>query len=127
MEPDANVDTWAHSVIGAAIEVHRTLGPGFKESIYEEALAHGFKLRDIRFVRQALLEISYKGIKVGRNRMDFLVADCLVVELKSSDGMPPIYTSQVLSYLRASRLHLGLLINFNEILLKNGIRRVVLS
>ena len=127
MEPDASTNHWSREVIGAAIEVHRILGPGFRESVYEEALAHEFRLRCVPFQRQSTVPILYKGSKVGRGRMDFVVAACIVVDLKSIEGLSPIHTSQVLSYLKETGLPLGLLINFNERLLKQGIRRIVLT
>lgn len=125
MEPDAQVDRWAHEVIGAAIEVHRILGPGFKESVYEEALAHELRLRKIPFQRQVRVPILYKEVTAGFGRMDFLVDGCLVVDTKASEGLISLYTSQVISYLKAMKLNLALLINFNESKLKDGIKRVV--
>lgn len=125
MEPDAQVDRWAHEVIGAAIEVHRILGPGFKESVYEEALAHELRLRKIPFQRQVRVPILYKEVTAGFGRMDFLVGGCLVVDTKASEGLISLYTSQVISYLKAMKLNLALLINFNESKLKDGIKRVV--
>lgn len=127
MEPDAHVDRCAHDVIGAAIEIHRVLGPGFKESVYEEALAHEFRLRNIPFQRQVRVQISYKEITAGFGRLDFLVDGCLVVDTKASEGLPALYISQVISYLKSLQLNLGLLINFNESRLRDGIKRVVRS
>ncbi|MCU0453724.1 MAG: GxxExxY protein [Bacteroidetes bacterium] len=125
MEPDAKVDHWAREVIGAAIEIHRILGPGFRESVYEEAFAYELRLRSIPYQRRLRIPILYKEIAAGFGRLDFLVDGCLVVDTKASEGLHPLYTSQVISYLKAMDLHLGLLINFNETLLKNGVRRVV--
>ena len=115
----------ATAVIGAAIEVHRHLGPGFLESVYEEALSAEMRLRQIPFVRQAIIEVGYKGVAIGEGRLDFLVAGCLVVELKAVDQLAPIHTTQVVSYLRALQLHLGLLLNFNVSRMISGIKRVV--
>ena len=126
-EPDANTDEFAKAVIGAAIEVHRVLGPGYLESVYEEALAVELKLRNIPFERQKSMAVDYKGHPVGEGRMDILVGGCLIVELKAADALAPIHTAQVISYLKAARLPLGLIINFNVPLLKDGIRRIVLS
>lgn len=126
-EPDAHLDKLAHRVIGAALEVHRALGPGYLESVYEEALAHEFQLQGIPFERQSRISLDYKGHPVGESRLDFLVGGCLVVEIKAVDQLAPIHTAQVLSYLKATRLTLGLLINFNETILKSGIKRVILS
>lgn len=126
-EPAAEVDAFAHAVIGAAIEVHRNLGPGYVEAIYEEALAVEFRLRRIRFARQHPVRVVYKGHEVGEGRVDFLVGDILVVELKAVETLTPVHKAQVLSYLKATATQLGLLINFNVALLRNGIQRIVLS
>jgi GxxExxY protein len=126
-EPSLLVDQFAYEVIGAAIEVHRILGPGFLEAVYEQALAAEFDLRKIPYERQYPINIPYKGQIVGEGRLDFFVAKCLVVELKTVDSLLPIHQAQVISYLKATRQHLGLLINFNEYILKKGVRRVVLS
>lgn len=124
-EPAAETDLLANQVIGAAIEVHRILGPGFLESTYEEALAHEFQLRGIPFERQAPVGVTYKGAPIGSRILDLLVGKRLIVELKSAEALLPIHTAQLVSYLRATGLELGLLINFNCRLLKQGIRRVV--
>lgn len=116
----------AHGVIGAAIEVHRTLGPGFLESVYEEALAVEFALRGIEFRRQHAFALDYKGHPVGEGRLDFLVADRLVVELKAVDQIAGIHRAQLLSYLKALRLPLGLLLNLKAETLRDGIVRIVL-
>ena len=119
------MDRLAYSVIGAALEVHRTLGPGFLESVYEHALAVEFRLRDIPFRRQVPVHVEYKGENVGEGRIDFLVDERLVVELKAADALHPIHSAQVISYLKATRQQLGLLINFNVALLRDGIRRII--
>jgi GxxExxY protein len=126
-EPDEEQDYLARKVIGAAIEVHRRLGPGFLESVYEEAMVVELRLQNIAFTRQAPVSLLYKGYPVGEGRLDLLIHDCLIVELKTVDELGPIHKAQLLSYLRMTRIHLGLLINFNETVLKNGIQRVVLS
>jgi GxxExxY protein len=110
-EPNEEVNRWSHEVIGAAIEVHRILGPGYLEALYEEALAVEFEARDIPFVRQSILTVTYKSRLIGESRLDFLVGDRLVVELKAVETLLPIHSAQVLSYLKATRLSLGLLIN----------------
>jgi GxxExxY protein len=125
VEPSAELDDLAHRVIGAAIEVHRLLGPGFLESVYEEALCVELGLRHIRFARQVPISLKYKGERVGQARLDLLVDDCLVVELKAVESLAPIHLAQVLSYLKATRFRLGLLINFDVNVLQRGIRRVV--
>ncbi len=120
------MDALASQVIGAAIEVHRTLGPGFLESVYEAALCLELKSRGLAAVRQVTVTVSYKGHDVGEGRLDLLVENILVVELKSVEKLAPIHTAQTLSYLRATGFHLALLINFNETILKNGLHRVAL-
>jgi len=124
-EPGAALDDVAHDVIGAAIEVHRLLGPGFLESVYEEALCVELSLRNVRFVRQVPVTVSYKRRIVGESRLDLLVENALVVELKAVDAILPIHVAQVISYLKAARLRLGLIITFNVDLLKRGIKRVI--
>ncbi len=124
-EPNAEVDVWARRVIGAAIEVHRHLGPGYLESVYEEALAIEFGLQGIPFERQKTIAAIYKGRPVGEGRLDFLVAGQLVVELKTVDAFAPIHKAQVISYLKATQLDLGLLLNFKVPVLRKGIKRVI--
>jgi len=124
--PGEEVDRWAKAVIGAAIEVHRVLGPGFLEGVYEEALCREMTMHQIPFARQRPFTIEYKGGKGGEGRVDILVADLLVVELKTVEEFAPIHVAQALSYLKAVGLRLALLINFNVPMLKEGIRRVVL-
>lgn len=114
------------AVIGAAIEVHRLLGPGFAESVYEEALCIELAERGIPFARQAAIQVRYKGRLVGEGRLDLLVADVLIVELKVVDALAPVHTSQLLSYLKATGHPLGLLMNFNVPRLMQGVKRLVL-
>ena len=114
-------------IIGAAIEVHRTLGPGLLESAYQTCLAQEFKLRDIPFHREQPLPVSYKGIQLDCGyRLDFLVDGRVVLELKAVRQMQPVYESQLLTYLRLTGCKVGLLINFNVPVLKDGIVRRVL-
>jgi GxxExxY protein len=127
VEPGARVEGLVHQVIGAAIEVHRVLGPGFLEAVYQDALAVETRLRGIPFEPQKPIDVCYKGEHVGQDRLDFLVDSALVVELKAVEQLAGIHTAQVLSYLKATKLPLGLLINFNTHILKDDIRRVVLS
>ena len=124
-EPDQALDDLAHAVIGAAIEVHRELGPGFLEGVYEQAMAIEMGFRRIPFVRQPLIEVRHKGECVGDGRLDFLVGGRLVVELKAVDAIHPIHRAQVLAYLKAVDTPLGLLLNFKCHLLKDGIERIV--
>ncbi len=114
------------AVIGAAIEVHRHLGPGLLESAYEQALAHELGLRGLRTARQARLPASYKGVSLGDSyRIDLLVEDLVIVEIKAIDQLAPLHEAQLLSYLRFSGKRLGLLLNFHSPVMRKGIRRVV--
>ena len=112
-------------VIGAAIEVHRTLGPGLLESAYEECLCHELYLRKMPLSRQKPLPIAYKGVKLDCGyRLDIVVADQLILELKACQELLPIHEAQLLTYLRLTGIKYGLLINFNVPVLKDGIRRI---
>jgi len=111
-------------IIQAAIEVHRILGPGFLEAIYEEALAHEFDLRGIRYQRQVTFEVGYKDIVAGVHRLDFLVEDKIVLDLKAKKGFEDIDLAITLSYMRATKKKVGLLINFNKPRLVDGIKRL---
>ena len=114
-------------VIGAAIEVHRHLGPGWLESAYQKCLARELELNNIPFQRELILPIDYKGICADTGyRIDLLVADLVVVEVKAMVELSPIYEAQLLTYLRLSRKSVGLLLNFNVKLMKDGIIRRVL-
>jgi GxxExxY protein len=120
-------DPLTAEVIGAAIEVHRVLGPGLLESVYQRCLEHELKLRGFSFVAPAPLPIVYKGIELGDPLiMDFYFPGRLVVELKAVDALHPIHEAQLLTYLRLSNTHVGLLINFNVRVLKEGLKRMVL-
>lgn len=127
IEPGKELDQLAYAVIGAAIEVHKVLGPGFLESIYEEALCLELGLRQIPFESQVPVGVTYKGQTIGKNRLDLVVGNSLIVELKAVEGLEAIHSAQLLSYLKAMGLQLGLLINFNVIILRNGIKRIVRS
>ncbi len=126
-EPGDEVDGIASRTLDAAVEVHRLLGPGLLEGIYEEALSHELQLRRLPFVRQPPLPLAYKDIVVGDLRPDLVVAGLVIVELKAVDGLTAVHLAQALSFLRASGLVLALLINFNAPLLLRGVKRVVLS
>jgi len=126
-EPSQKIDELAKIVVDASIEVHRILGPGYLESVYEEALAQELTLRKISFERQKRIHVDYKGAAVGEARLDFLIDGLLIVELKAVEALAPIHTAQVISYLKATKLPIGLLINFNTPLLKNGIKRIALT
>ena len=113
-------------IIGAAIEVHKKLGPGLLESAYEECLCCEMQLRGIEFKRQVPLPLNYKGIDLDCGyRLDLLVEDKVIVELKSVEGLEPIHEAQMLTYLKLRNAWLGLIINFNVIMLKDGVRRLV--
>jgi GxxExxY protein len=127
VEPGKRIDELAHAVIGVAIEVHRQLGPGFLESVYEEALCIELADKRISFERQKEISVLYKGRPIGKQRIDLMVGEVLIVELKAIDALAEIHKAQVISYLRATGLPLGLLINFNVSVLKNGIQRVVFT
>ncbi len=115
-------------VIGACIEVHRHLGPGLLESAYEHAVARELVLRGLRFDRQRPVHLEYKGEKLDCvYRLDLVVEDALVVEIKCVDQLLPIHRAQLLTYLRLTGLPTGLLVNFRETALKNGLRRLSLS
>ncbi len=127
MEPGWELDQLAHRVIGAAIEVHRNLGPGYLETVYEKALCLELADQQIPYVCQAPVEVLYKGQTVGQGFIDLQVDGKLIVELKAVDRLAPIHQAQVLSYLKATRCKLGLLINFNVRVLKEGIQRIIRS
>ncbi|HLF88820.1 MAG TPA: GxxExxY protein [Anaerolineales bacterium] len=114
-------------MIGAAIEVHKALGPGLLESVYQTCLAREFALQGITFEQEKALPVEYKGVRLESGlRMDFVVAEKVVVELKAVERLLPIHEAQLLTYLKLSGYQIGLLINFNVVLLKDGlVRRVV--
>jgi GxxExxY protein len=120
---DANAASY--TVIGAAIEVHRALGPGFSERVYESALAIELAHRGVAFQRQHPFEVLYRGQRVGEGRVDLFVEECLVVELKAAERIAPVHVAQVVGYLRALRAPLGLVLNFGCANLRDGIQRVV--
>lgn len=113
-------------IIGCAIEVHRHLGPGLLESIYESALCHEFDVSGLQYQRQVPVPVLYKGVKLGEHRLDLLVENDVIVELKAVDRMDPVFEAQLLSYLRLTGKRLGLLVNFNVPVLKRGIKRMIL-
>ena len=116
----------SHAIIGAAIEIHRCLGPGLLEAVYEECLAREFALKKIPFERQKPVPLIYKDLKLECGyRLDFLVMKRIVVEVKSIEALAPIHESVMLTYLRLSGAPLGLLINFNVPVLKDGIKGYV--
>jgi GxxExxY protein len=125
-EPVPELNRLTNLIIAVCIEVHRLLGPGYLEAYYEEAVAREFKRRGITVSRQHPFQVIYKGDVIGEGRIDFVVEGKVALEIKSVESLHPLHTAQVISYLRATKLKLGLLINFNVRLLKDGIKRVAL-
>ena len=112
-------------ILSAAMKVHSALGPGLLESAYEVCLAHEIGRQGLTVTRQQALPISYDGIKLDAGyRLDLLVGDCVIVELKAIEKFAPVHTAQVLSYLRLSGLRLGYLLNFNVVHMRDGIKRI---
>jgi GxxExxY protein len=124
-ELDASLNEITSKVIGAAIEVHKELGPGLDESLYENAMARELNLRNLAFVRQPLIQVYYKGETIGEKRLDLIVERKVVIELKSVTDLIALHKAQLRTYLRITRLEVGLLINFNVPVLKDGIKRVI--
>lgn len=123
-----SINNLTHQIIGAAIEVHRHLGPGLLESAYETCLCHELTLRQIPFERQHPLPVVYKGIKLDAGyRLDLLVANQVVVELKAVEALAPIHEAQLLSYLKLGGWQVGLLLNFHVTVMKDGVKRLVLN
>ena len=122
---DPEVEAIARNIIGAAIEVHRILGPGLPESVYRKALSHEFDLRGIQHTYETPIPILYKGVLVGEGRMDLLVEQCIVIELKTVESLNDVHRAQLIAYLQATHLRLGFLINYNVALLRDGMRRIL--
>ena len=121
-----NTDSLTYKIIGCAIEVYKQLGPGLLESVYELALIHELKLNDIPVESQVEIKVKYKGINITDSlRLDLLVDDSVIVELKSVEELKPIHHKQLLTYLRLMNKKVGLLINFNTDNLMDGIKRIV--
>ena len=121
------LDPLSKRIIGCAIEVHRQLGPGLLESIYEKALCIELESAGIPFEQQKELTVDYKGNSVGSFRVDILVENAIVLELKSIERHDPIFEAQLLSYMKLGKFPLGFILNFNTPLLKNGIKRMILQ
>jgi GxxExxY protein len=121
-----DINELSSKVIGAAIEVHKNLGPGLLESVYEECLSHELGLLGLSYVRQKPLPITYKGKSLDFGyRLDMVIEERIVLELKSCETVEPIHKAQLLTYLKLSGLHLGLLLNFNVTTMRDGIVRIV--
>ena len=114
-------------IIGCAIEVHRQLGPGLLEGTYEAALCIELQIAGLNFVRQPVFPVIYNGQVIGEYRLDLIVEDTVIIEIKSVERFDPIFEAQVLTYLRVTGRQVGLLMNFNSRLLRDGIKRYVLS
>jgi GxxExxY protein len=125
-EQQERVNAITERIIGCAIEVHKQPGPGLLESVYESAMCVELELADLQYQQQVPISVSYKGNAVGDLRLDLLVENLVVVEIKSVERIDPVFEAQVLSYLKLSGKRLGLLINFNNRLVKNGIQRFIL-
>ena len=123
MSAEGHDDPLTERIIGCAIEVHRVLGPGLLESTYVEALAIELVEARLRVARQVAVPLVYKGRDLGDYRLDLLVEDAVVVEVKAVERFDPVHEAQLLTYLRLSGRRVGLLINFNQRLLRNGIKR----
>jgi GxxExxY protein len=121
-----SMDKLTERIIGCAIEVHRQLSPGLLESIYESALCVELEWEKLRFQRQVALPVEYRGRPLGEHRLDLIVEEMVVVELKSVERFEPVLEAQLLTYLRLAKLRVGLLINFNSRLLRDGVKRYVL-
>ena len=120
------LDELSHTVIGACIEVHRLLGPGLLESIYIECLAAELSELEIPVKREVIIPTRYKGKTLSKPlRLDLLVDDCLIVEAKSVDALLPVHSAQLLTYLKMTEVKLGLLLNFNVVVMRDGIKRIV--
>lgn len=123
-----SVNQTTEAIIGAAIEVHKHLGPGLLESAYEECLCHEFNVRNIPFQRQVSLPVIYKGVILDCGyRIDLLVEDEVVVELKAMESIQPIHEAQTLTYMRLGDWKVGLIINFNVPIVVKGVKRLVLG
>ncbi len=128
MADETLVNELTRGIIGAAIQVHQVLGPGLLESAYEECLCRELSLRETPFERQMDLPVEYKGVKLDCGcRLDLLVANRVVVEVKAVESLHPIHEAQILTYLKLGGWDVGLLLNFNVPLMKDGVRRMVLG
>ena len=127
VEPPPALDACAAEIVAACREVHEALGPGFLESVYDHALSVELELRGVSYRRQVPVPVLYKGHRIGEHRVDFWVAEMMLVEIKAVENLSMIHRIQVRSYLKATATTLGLLVNFNVGHLLHGVKRVVLS
>ncbi|MBD3347313.1 MAG: GxxExxY protein [Chitinivibrionales bacterium] len=120
------IDGLSNRIIGAAIEVHKSLGPGLLESAYEQCLCSELQFQGIEYARQVALPVSYRQVTLDCGyRLDIVVEDSIILELKAVESLAPIHDAQLLTYLKLSDLKLGLLLNFNVPYMRNGIKRIV--
>ncbi len=124
MEPDPRLSEVTNAILGAGFEVHSELGPGYQEITYANAIEIEFKRRGIRYEREVKFSVAYKGAAVGQGCVDFVVDGCVIVELKAVESLTPLFTAQVIAYLKALNLKLALLLNFNVRRLRDGIKRI---
>ena len=125
VEPEPEVDELTSATIGAGIEVHKGLGPGLDEALYKAAMCRALRLRGIPFECEVIVDVVYKGEVIGKRRIDLIVGGKIVVELKAVEMLSPLHRAQVRTYLKITRLRVGLLMNFNTIILKDGIKRII--
>jgi len=126
LEPSVDHDIAARQIVDAAFAVHRTLGPGLLESVYEQCLAHELTIRNFHVARQVALPVSYRGVMIEAGyRVDVLVNDLVTAEVKAVEKLLPVHEAQLLTYLKLSGKRVGLLINFNSVRIKDGIRRLI--
>ena len=119
------VERWGKALLDAAFEVHTVLGAGFLERIYEDALCHELALRSVPFERQKAIVVPYKDLKLEGQRLDLLIAGLVIAEIKAADAIHPLHQAQLMSYLKATGLRLGFVVNFNVRHLRDGVRRIV--
>ncbi len=123
---DDELNRISGGVIGACIEVHRELGPGLDESLYGNALVEEFRRRDILYDREVWVPVFYKGVEIGLKRLDFVIEGKVILELKAVELLTPLHKAQVRTYLKIKKMRLGLLVNFNTAVLKDGIKRIII-
>jgi len=127
VEPSPEHDRVAREIVDSALTVHSSLGPGLLESVYEECLAYELRSRNVEVATQVALPVIYREVTIDAGfRMDMVVSNLVIVEIKAVDRLMPIHEAQLLTYLKLSRKRLGLLINFNSVRVKDGIRRLIL-
>jgi len=125
---DTDIETLSEKVVHAFFEVHKTIGPGYLEKIYEDCLCEELKLQGLFYERQSPLNIIYKNKKIPTQyRLDLVIENKIIVELKCVEKILPVHKAQLMSYLKMSGLELGFLINFNSVLMKDGLQRIILK